>query len=135
MGEHDLTHKRRSNSAEMMAQRLMSARFCGFRTSIACAIVLLPVICCGQSRPSIPTDQLVREVVYNELHDHNAHGFWRYSIEQKVEDETRLVEQIETTDGPVARLLRSNGLPLDSARQEAEKARLDRLVSSPSEQA
>ena len=130
-----MTHKLRSNSAEIVTLRPTSVPLCGFRTSIACAIFLLPTICCGQSRLSMPPDQLAREVVYNELHDHNAHGFWRYSIEQKVEDETRLVEQIETTDGPVARLLRSNGLPLDSARQQAEQARLDRLLSSPSVQA
>ena len=130
-----MTHKLRSNSAEIVTSRPTFVPLCGFRTSIACAIFLLSTICCGQSRLSMPPDQLAREVVYNELHDHNAHGFWRYSIEQKVEDETRLVEQIETTDGPVARLLRSNGLPLDSARQQAEQARLDRLLSSPSVQA
>ena len=30
-----------------------------------------------------PAQQLVREVVYNELHDHDTHGYWRYWIEQR----------------------------------------------------
>lgn len=83
----------------------------------------------------MPPVQLVREVIYNELQDHARHGSWRYSIEQQEQNETRLVEQIETADGPVKRLLRANGQPLDSTREQAELARLDHLLSSPAEQA
>jgi hypothetical protein len=32
--------------------------------------------------------QLAREVVYNELHDHDRHGHWRYWIEHQVQQET-----------------------------------------------
>jgi len=34
-----------------------------------------------QIQPLMPPAQLVREVVYNELHDHDQHGYWRYWIE------------------------------------------------------
>jgi len=42
---------------------------------------------------------------------------------------------VETADGPVNRLTLSNGQPLNAEAQEAEEARLERLLSSPSEQA
>ena len=35
------------------------------------------------SQQPIPSAQLVREVVYNELHDHDRHGYWRYWIERR----------------------------------------------------
>jgi len=34
--------------------------------------------------------QLVREVAYNELHDHERHGYWRYWVEKHTPNETRL---------------------------------------------
>jgi hypothetical protein len=78
---------------------------------------------------------LVREVVYNELHDHDQHGYWRYWIERRSQRETRVEEQVETAEGPVTRLDRSNGRPLDPAGRLAEDRRLGRLLSSAEEQA
>ncbi len=83
----------------------------------------------------MPPAQLVREVVYNELHDHALHGYWRYWIERKSPKEMRLEEQVETSEGPVARLNQSNGHPLDAAERLAERSRLRELLNSPSEQA
>lgn len=88
-----------------------------------------------QAQPPIPPAQLVREVVYNELHDHENHGYWRYWIERRSGLEIRLEDQIETAEGPVARLSQSNGRPLDAARAMAEEARLSSLINSPAEQA
>jgi hypothetical protein len=48
---------------------------------------------------AIPPAQLVREVVYNELHDHDRHGYWRYWIERRSQRETRVEEQVETAGG------------------------------------
>jgi hypothetical protein len=88
-----------------------------------------------QPAPPEPPAQLVREVVYNELHDHERHGYWRYWIERHSAKETRLEEQVETSEGPVARLNRSNGHPLDAVGRQTEETRLSRLLSSPEEQA
>src|ERR1035438_7649052 len=88
-----------------------------------------------QIQPLLPPAQLVREVVYNELHDHDRHGYWRYWIERRTQEETRLEEQVETAEGPVARVDQSNGHPLDAAGSLAEKNRLTRLLGSPEEQA
>ena len=30
------------------------------------------------------------EVVYNELHDHQLHGYWRYWIEKQAQKQTKL---------------------------------------------
>jgi len=58
--------------------------------------------------PETPV-QLVRDVVYNELHDHQRHGYWRYWIERHTPKETRLEDQVETADGPVNRLTLTDG--------------------------
>jgi hypothetical protein len=83
----------------------------------------------------MPPSQLVREVVYNELHDHDRHGYWRYWIEHHNQWQTQREEQVETVDGPVKRLTLSNGLPLDAAASRQEQARLAHLIASPSDQA
>jgi hypothetical protein len=82
-----------------------------------------------------PPGQLVREVVYNELHDHDTHGFWRYWIEKHNQQATQFEQQVETSEGPVKLLLQNNGHPLDTQSREEEQARLDRLMNSPHERA
>ena len=84
---------------------------------------------------NISPSTLVREVVYNELHDHERHGWWRYWIEKHAQKETRIEDQVETPDGPVARTVMLNGHPLDAKGQQEEAAKLRELLSSPSEQA
>lgn len=79
--------------------------------------------------------QLVRDVVYNELHDHQEHGYWRYWIEKHTEHESKTEVQIETADGPVNMLISSDGRPLDAADRSKEQEKMEHLLSSPSEQA
>jgi hypothetical protein len=86
-------------------------------------------------QPAVPAGQLVREVVYNELHDHRGHGYWSYWVERRSQKETKLEEQVETADGPVAELLGNNGVPLDAEGRAREEARIGRLLDSPEEQA
>ena len=84
--------------------------------------------------PPEPAGVLVREVVYNELHDHQLHGYWRYWIEQHAQKQV-LLEQVETADGPVNRVMESGGHPLDGAAEQQEQERLRRLLGSQQEQA
>ena len=79
--------------------------------------------------------QLVRDVVYNELHDHQRHGYWRYWIEKQALQQTKVVEQVETADGPVTRLVSNGGRPLNASDLQEEQERLDHLLRSPQEQA
>ena len=85
--------------------------------------------------PPEPALELVREVVYNELHDHQLHGYWRYWIEHGTQGQTRLDEQVETADGPLTRTVARGGRPLSPLEQESEQARLEHLLGSLQEQA
>jgi hypothetical protein len=91
--------------------------------------------CAALGQVLMPADQLVREVVYNELNDHQSHGYWRYWIERHTSKETRLEDQVETADGPVNRLTLTDGHPPSPEVQTQEHARLQHLLASPSEQA
>ncbi len=93
--------------------------------------ILPAVTAIGWSQPSQPAQQLVREVVYNEMRDHQTHGYWRYWIQQHAHDGTRLEEEVETSDGPITRVVEANGHPLDARSQDEEQSRLERLVNSP----
>jgi hypothetical protein len=86
-------------------------------------------------QPAMPPGQLVREVVYNELNDHERHGYWRYWVERRSQAGTRVEEQVETADGPIARLVLSNGRPLTLEAERQEDERLQHLLDSPDEQA
>jgi hypothetical protein len=88
-----------------------------------------------QSPQPVPVGQLVREVVYNELRDHDGHGFWRYWVQRHIQQETQLEDQVETALGPIARLSLSNGRPLSAETEQQEQARLNQLLNSPGEQA
>jgi hypothetical protein len=77
---------------------------------------------------------LIRETIYNELQDHNNHGYWRYWIQQRVQNDTRLEEQVETADGLLTRLVQTNGHPLDNQARDEERDKLQHLVNSPQEQ-
>ena len=61
-----------------------------------------------------PAGQLIRETVYNELRDHDNHGYWQYWIEQRVQNETRLQEQVETAkkNCPVSQALAATDIKL-----------------------
>jgi hypothetical protein len=91
--------------------------------------------CWGQVEKTEPAQQLVREVVYNELNDHQSHGYWRYWVERHTPKETRVEDQIETAQGPVNRLTLTDGHPPSSETQQQEDSRLQHLLSSPAEQA
>jgi hypothetical protein len=86
-------------------------------------------------QPPMPAGELVREVVYNELHDHQRHGYWRYWVEKHSRNGSTVEDQVETADGPIARLVVSNGHPLTPQAQQQEQARLQHLLISPDDQA
>ncbi|MDR3750783.1 MAG: hypothetical protein P4K94_04780 [Terracidiphilus sp.] len=103
--------------------------------SVAAGMMVLAQSLSLAQRPlPIPAGQLLREVVYNELQDHRGHGYWRYWIERHSPSESRLEDQIETSQGPITRLTLANGLPLSPGAQELEQKRLHRLLSSLAEQ-
>lgn len=86
-------------------------------------------------QPPMPPAQLIRDVVYNELHDHKSHGYWRYWVRQRTQGGTRVEDQVETAAGPVDRLTLVDGHPLSIKQQQAEQARFEHLLASPDAQA
>jgi hypothetical protein len=92
-------------------------------------------VCGAYAQPPIPAGQLVREVVYNELNDHVTHGYWRYWVESHSPKESLREEFIETAEGPISRIERINGHPLDAGGRQMEQASLYSLLNSPAEQA
>ena len=102
---------------------------------IAIAVLLVSPYAVNAQQAPMPAGQLVREVVYNELNDHQGHGYWRYWIQRQTPRETRLEDQIETADGPVTRLALTNGHAPSPQTLQEEQARLQRLLTSPAEQA
>ncbi len=89
----------------------------------------------GQARLTESPEKLVREVVYNELQDHHAHGFWRFWVQRNIENQTEREDQVETAEGPITRLSQSNGRPLSPEFEQKEQVRLKHLLGSPAEQA
>ena len=98
-------------------------------------MAILPMLAqgafCDQEQLQKPAGQLVREVVYNELHDHKAHGYWRYWIERHSQSQTLVEDQVETAQGPITMLTERDGLPLSQQGEQLEEARLQRLLASP----
>lgn len=106
----------------------------GVALAVAAAATLLASAAALQAQAPEPAQQLVREVVYNELHDHDAHGYWRYWIQQTAPQGSQLLQVVETAAGPVQRVVLSNGHPLDDQNRRVEDARLEELANSPAEQ-
>ncbi|HEY2858637.1 MAG TPA: hypothetical protein VGJ21_09490 [Terracidiphilus sp.] len=78
---------------------------------------------------------LVREVVYNEQHDHDIHGYWRYWVQKHGQAGTQIEEQVETAEGTVSRVLIHNGQRLDAQSEQVEDDKLRALMNSPGQQA
>jgi hypothetical protein len=98
-------------------------------------LALAQAALCAQPQRPVPAGQLVREVVFNELNDHQGHGYWRYWVEHHTPKETRIEEQVETAQGPISHLTLSNGVPPSQQAENEEQARLQHLLASPLEQA
>lgn len=78
-----------------------------------------------------PAQQLVREVIYNELHDRGRDSQWEYRIECVSTTQNVVREQVETAAGPVFRVVAENGSALDAAKREKEDQRLQAYVNDP----
>ena len=109
------------------------------RTTATLLILAVPALRGYAEEVSVATapmqQQLVREVVYNELHDHSQHGYWRYWIARRLHGETMTEDQVETEEGPITRMELVTVHPLSSSAGQTEQARLSRLLASPQEQA
>lgn len=100
------------------------------------AIALLLVVCipvAGQS-PSRTAAELINEVVANELTDRAQPWNWMYLIDKREGNQTLTEEQVDTKDGPLYRVLATDGMPLNLAERQRDDARMDRLLHDPGQQ-
>lgn len=87
----------------------------------------------GKSAPAQePAQQLLRDMVWNEVHaQDNDHSYWRYREVRNEDGKTEVVDVFETPHGQVHRLVSINGVPLSGKQREDEENRIERLVSNP----
>lgn len=80
--------------------------------------------------------ELVKDVVYNEQQDRIRESYWQYRVEKRVgQGPLTILQQVETKDGPIFRLLAYGSMPLNTEQRRQEDARLKDLLNSPSKQA
>jgi hypothetical protein len=75
--------------------------------------------------------ELVRDVIYNELHDREHDSHWEYRSECLSSTQNLVREQMETDRGPIFRVLEQNGTPLSAAQRAHEDERLEEYIHSP----
>ncbi|HWG57929.1 MAG TPA: hypothetical protein VN661_02670 [Candidatus Acidoferrales bacterium] len=106
--------------------------------SAALLLLLLPAAA-GRPVPSplqqkepITASQLVRDVVWNEIHAQlNDKTEWEYRESRNEGGDTQLLHVVQTKYGDLHRLLAVNGVPLTPSQQAAEERRIQRLLANP----
>jgi hypothetical protein len=91
----------------------------------------------GESQPTdkVSPSELVKSVIYNELHPANtAEVHWKYQLTKEAngKQETRAV--VETKSGSLDRLLSVAGKPLTGTQESDEEGRILKFSHSPEEQ-
>ncbi|GGG97003.1 hypothetical protein [Silvibacterium dinghuense] len=100
--------------------------------ALTAALLLLPALR-SFAQEEAP-EQLMKDVAYNEVQDRGRQSCWIYHVERKAEGHTLSELQIESTDGPVYRLLAVDGQPLTAEQSRAEDNRLASLLAHPEQQ-
>jgi hypothetical protein len=80
---------------------------------------------------SMPPAELMKQVVANELADREQHRKFLYKIDKRDGKQTLTEEQIDTSDGPLFRLVAIDGKPLNSDQRQQDDARIERLLRDP----
>ena len=87
------------------------------------------------AQPAESARDLVREVVFNEMRDHQLHGFWQYQVEKNNAQQNVVEQEIETSFGRIDRVIAANGVVLSRQQQQQEEQRLAQLERDRSQQA
>uniref|UniRef100_A0A372IRW0 Uncharacterized protein n=1 Tax=Paracidobacterium acidisoli TaxID=2303751 RepID=A0A372IRW0_9BACT len=73
----------------------------------------------------------MRDVIFNELHDRERDSHWEYRSNAVTPSQNLVREQVETSQGPIFRVLERGGRTLDADQARQEEARLNEYVKSP----
>lgn len=108
---------------------------CCFRSLLVSAI-LLPLSLAAQTQsPQIAPADLVKQVIYNELHPpavSNLH--WKYRLQKEVDGKKETRTVVETRSGSLDRLVMMAGKPLTPEQENAETERIMRFIHNPEQQ-
>jgi len=105
----------------------------------ACLVIALAlavsVAAPAQDRsPALSPGELISAVAANEMADRLLQWKWMYVIEKQDGMQTITKAQVDSTSGPLYRVLAIDGKPLNPNQQRQDNARLDRLLHDPSQQ-
>lgn len=107
----------------------------GVRVALAAVLIAGYVVCTSAQEPPEDAVALVRAASWNELHASNGSHPFRFRLRKQDENGITTKEIIETKDGDVARLIAVDDKPLAPERANAERVRLDNLLTHPELQA
>jgi hypothetical protein len=89
----------------------------------------------SQSTTEISPAEMVKSVIYNELHPSKSSNIrWKYRVDKESDGKQETREVVETKSGSLDRLLSSAGKPLTDAQANSETGRILRFSHSPEEQ-
>jgi hypothetical protein len=98
---------------------------------LAVACVFHPVPTFAQAATPSTIQQLIKDVSYNELQDHERDNFWQYRMHQQLGSQRFVKYQVETQHGPIFRILEKDGHPLTRQEERNEETRLTVLLNNP----
>jgi hypothetical protein len=85
----------------------------------------------AQQNTQTPARDLVRDVMYNELHDREYDSHWEYRSDSITPAQHVVRQQIETDEGPIFRVLERGGSSLSADQRRREEERLESYLNSP----
>ena len=102
---------------------------------VSAFLFLAPRIGLAQSDGKVPAAELVKAVIYNELHPPAvSEAHWQYRLEKEVAGRQETRHVVETRSGSLDRLLMIAGKPLTDTQASEEAARIWRFSHSAAEQ-
>lgn len=103
---------------------------------VGVTLFLAPCIAAeAQSNTQLSPSDMVKSVIYNELHPSGVSDLrWKYRLDKESDGKQETREVIETKSGSLDRLLSRGGKPLTQAQAKDESARIQRFSHSPEEQ-
>ena len=102
---------------------------------ISLFLLLAPYLALAQPADQISPMELVKTVIYNELHPPAvSEVHWKYRLQKETDGRQETREVVETRSGSLDRLLMIAGKPLSSAQTSEEAGRIWKLSHNASEQ-
>jgi hypothetical protein len=101
---------------------------------VAVAALILAISSADADGQAESPQELVKDVVFNELTDHQHHGYFEYLDVKKIGLETIVKAEVETSTGRLHRVLAEDGRPLGAEQQAEESRRLEALLHDSSQQ-